>query len=108
MPTEPEQGAMSNYPYKTKDRVESLIKALETLHQRDPEQEVQGIALPVFDAVVEAIKDDIGRDNPVVGAVAGIISPEIVETGEEIRAADALMMARMLDAEIGRRPLVIA
>jgi hypothetical protein len=99
---------VANYPYKAKQRVTALIDALETLQKRDPEQEVGGIALPVFDAVVEAIKDDIGRDNPIVAAVAGIISPETIEAGQPIRAADALVVARMLDAEIGPRPISFA
>jgi hypothetical protein len=99
---------VSDYPYKAKQRVEGLIEALETLIKRDPDQEVGGMALPVFDAVVEAIKDGIGRDNPVVRSVAGVISPETIEAGEPIRAADALLVAKMLDAELGRRPIVIA
>lgn len=92
------------YPDKAKDRVVALIEALETIIKKDPEQEVQGMALPVFDAVLEAIKDDIGRDNPVVAAVAGIISPDTIAGGMPIRAADALLVAKMLDAELGRRP----
>jgi hypothetical protein len=97
-----------DFPYKAKGRVEGLVEVLGELVKRDPEQEVTGIALPVFDAVVEAIKDDIGRDNPVVQAVAGIISPETVEAGDPIRAADALLVAKMLDGEIGPYPIVIA
>jgi CRISPR/Cas system-associated protein Cas7 (RAMP superfamily) len=95
---------MSAYARKAKQRVTALIEALETLHTRDPEQEVQGMAVPVFDAVIEAVKDDIGRNNPVVAAVAGVISAETIEAGEAIRAADALLVAKMLDAEIGPRP----
>lgn len=91
------------YPYKAKERVVSLIETLTTLTNRDPEQEVTGIALPMLDAVIEAIKDSIGRDNPVVQAAAGVISPETIEAGEPIRAADALIVAKMLDAEIGPR-----
>lgn len=99
---------MEEYPYKAKERITSLIDALTTLTNRDPEQEVTGMALPVLDAVVEAVKDDIGRDNPVVRAVAGVISPEMIESGEPLRAADALMVAKMLDAEIGAWPITIA
>lgn len=96
---------MSNYPLKEKERVEGLIAALTTIITQDPEQEVRGIAIPVFDAVLEAIKDGIGRDNPVVQATAGVISPETIELGEPIRAADALVVATLLDSEIGPRPI---
>ncbi len=96
-----------DYPHKAKERVENLIRGLTALQAKDPEQEVGGIALPVLDAVIETIKDDIGRDNPVVAAVAGIISPETIELGEPIRAADALLVATMLDAELGDVPWVM-
>jgi hypothetical protein len=97
----------AKYPYKAKQRVEALIKTLETMIQRDPEQEVQGIALPVLDAAVEDIKAAISAD-PIVAAVAGIISPETIEAGEPIRAVDALLVAQQLDVAIGSRPLVVA
>lgn len=38
------------YPYDAKRRVQALIKTMRTLVVKDPEQEVQGLALPVFDA----------------------------------------------------------
>jgi hypothetical protein len=60
---------VSEYPYKAEDRVTSLIGTLEAVQKRDADQEVNGIV----EAIVEAIKDDIGRDNPVVQSVAGIM-----------------------------------
>lgn len=95
------------YPYKAKERVQALIKSLETMIQRDPEQEVQGIALRVLDAALEDIKAALA-DDPVVAAVAGIISPETIEAGDPIRAVDALLVAQQLDAAIGSRPVVVA
>jgi hypothetical protein len=44
-----------DYPYEAKRQIVSLIQTLETLTKRDPEQEVQGIALPVLDAVIESV-----------------------------------------------------
>lgn len=96
---------MNTFPEAAKRRTESLIRALQTIVKKDPEQEVMGMALPVFDAVIEAIKDELGRDNPVVAAVAGVISADMISSGEPIRAADALLVAEMLDAEIGPRPM---
>jgi hypothetical protein len=63
--------------------------------QRDPEQEVQGIALPVLDAAIEDIKSALG-DDPIVRAVAGIISAETIEAGEPIRVVDALLVVEQL------------
>jgi hypothetical protein len=96
-----------DYPYKAKRQIDSLVETLETLTKRDPEQEVQGIALPVLDAVVETVRAVL-PDNPVVEAVRGILSPEQIASGEPIRAADALLVAKQLDAAIGPYPLVIA
>jgi hypothetical protein len=44
---------------------------LKALDDRDPEQEVRSIALPVLDAVIEETNAALG-DDPVVAAVAGI------------------------------------
>jgi hypothetical protein len=92
-----------NYPYEAKEQVESLITSLEMLVKRDPDQEVQGMALPVLDAVIESVRAVL-PDNPIVAAVRGVISPEQIASGEPVRAADALVVARQLDAAIGQRP----
>jgi hypothetical protein len=47
---------MDDYLYDAKRRVRALIKSLGTLTERDPEQEVQGLAIPVVAAALEAIK----------------------------------------------------
>jgi hypothetical protein len=94
------------YPYEAKGRVESLVETLETLTSRDPEQEVQGMAVPVLDAVVEVVRR-VRPDDPVVEAVRGIISPEQIQEGAPVRAADALLVARQLDAAIGPYPPMV-
>jgi len=96
----------AEFPYEAEDRVEALIETLTKLQAKDPDQEVHGIAVPVLDAVIEAIKADIGRDNPVVAATAGVISPDLIASGDPIRAADALLVAEMLNAEIGPTPWI--
>jgi hypothetical protein len=94
------------YPYEAKRQIVALVEALETLTKRDPEQEVQGIALPVLDAVIESVRRVL-PNNPVVDAVRGILSPEQIASGEAIRAADALVVAKQLDAIIGPEPVLI-
>jgi hypothetical protein len=92
------------YPYEAKKRVTALIEALTTVLREDPDEKVQGVALPVLHAAIEAIKDGIGQDNPVVQSAAGVISADTIASGEPIRAADALIVARILDGEIGPYP----
>jgi hypothetical protein len=96
-----------DYPHAAKAKITALVETLETLTNRDPEQEVQGIALPVLDAVIDAVRL-VGPDDPVVKAARGIISPEQIESGEPVRAADALLVAKQLDAAIGSLSLPFA
>jgi len=105
----PQEGThvAEDYPYEAKHKIVALVATLEPLTKRDPEQEVQGIALPVLDAVIEAARS-ARPDDPVVQAARGIITPEQIASGEPVRAADALLVAKQLDAAIGAYPLVIA
>jgi len=101
-------GAMvRDFPYDAKRQIESLVTTLAELTKRDPEQEVQGIAIPVLDAVIEMVRG-VMPDNTIVAAARAIISPEQIASGEPVRAADALLVARQLDAAIGDMPFGIA
>jgi hypothetical protein len=73
--------------------------------KRDPEQEIRGVAVPVLEATIEVLKDAL-PDDPVVAAVVGAYAHEI-ETGEPVRAVDALLVARQIDAAIGPYPIAI-
>ena len=94
------------YPYAAKAKITTLIESLETLIKRDPEQEVQGIALPVLDAVVEHTRSFL-PDDPVVNAIRASSPPDQIASGEPVRAADALVVAKQLDAAIGPHPLMV-
>jgi hypothetical protein len=94
------------YPYDAKGRIEALTETLETLTSRDPEQEVRGIAVPVLDAVIESVRR-VRPNDVVVEAVWNVLSPEQIEAGEPVRAADALLVAKHLDAAIGPYPPMI-
>jgi hypothetical protein len=96
-----------DYPRAAKAKITALVETLETLTNRDPDQEVQGIALPVLDAVIEAVRL-VRPDDPAVKAARSIISPEQIESGEPVRAADALVVAKQLDVAIGSPPLPFA
>lgn len=88
------------YPHAEKDKIVTLVDTLTRLVDRDPDQEVQGIALPVLDAVIEAARR-VCPDDEVVQAARSVISPEQIESGDPVRAADALLVAKQLDAAIG-------
>lgn len=94
------------YPYDAKRRVDALIKSLNTLVARDPEQEVQGIAIPVLDAALSEFKAAM-PDDAVVKALVDLVSADHIGSGEPLRAADMLVIAEQLEAAIGPRPIVI-
>jgi hypothetical protein len=98
---------MDDYPYDAKRRVEALIKSLRTLTQRDSEQEVQGLAIPVVAAALEDIKRS-KPDDPVVVALVDLFSADFIGAGEPVRAADMLVVAEQLDAAIGPQPPLVA
>lgn len=98
---------MAEYPYDAKRRVGALIDSLETLIKRDPEQEVQGLALPVLEAALGEIKA-AKPDDKVVQSLVDLMSADFIGAGEPIRAADMLVVAKQLDAAIGPTPLAFA
>jgi hypothetical protein len=77
-----------------------LFRSLEKIAERDPEQEVQGMALPVLDACLQAFKGHVS-DDPIVSAIREVISPESIEAGESVRAVDASLVAGQLAAALG-------
>jgi len=94
------------YPYDAKARVLTLIASLKTLVQRDPDQEVTGVAIPVLAAVLSVVKAARPND-PVVGSVIDLYEMNLLSEGEgeKIRAADMLLIAEQLDAALGPYPL---
>ena len=94
------------YPYDAKARVGALLETLGPIIERDPEQEIRGIAVPVLEATLEVLKRAL-PDDPVVVAVVGAYEHEI-SSGEPVRAVDALLVAKQIDAAIGPYPLTIA
>jgi len=73
----------------------TLRQDLQRIVDRDPEQEVHGIAIPVLDAALSAVRD-LAADNSVVASVRDVISAEAVEEGEPVRATDILLVVTTL------------
>jgi len=80
-------------------RVGRLLDNLRALVNRDPEQEVRGMALPVMDAVLEAAKEFLPGD-PVIARMREVVSPETVAEGEPLRAVDVLVVVDQLHAAL--------
>lgn len=76
-----------------------LYRELQRITDRDAEQEVTGIAVPVLDALLEACKRFV-PDDPVVAAIDGLVTPDSVESGA-LRAVDAALVVGQLAAALG-------
>src|SRR5436190_23900347 len=77
---------------------------LEKIVQGDPEQEVRGMAIPVLDAVISASRQCVKEDDPVLHAVRDVVV-DVIETGEPVRAVDALLVVNQLLAAIPLAPM---
>jgi len=82
-------------------RAERLYIDLKRIVDRDPEQEVQGIALPVLDACLSAIRATAEKD-PVLSVARDVISADTVADGEPVRAVDVLVVLGQISAVIGK------
>lgn len=85
---------------EARKRAWMLFRSLEQVAQRDPEQEVRGMAVPVLDACLQAFKEHV-PDDPIVRAIREVLSPEAVADGEPVRAVDAALVAGQLAAALG-------
>lgn len=77
-----------------------LFRSLEKVAERDPEQEVRGMAVPVLDACLQAFREHV-PDDPIVAAIQEVMSPEAVAAGEPVRAVDVMLVAGQLAQALG-------
>lgn len=92
-----------DFPYTAKGRIVSLIETLEMAVKKSTDTDIRGIAVPVLEAVLSELKSILPND-PVVQATASTYLHQI-ETDTYVRAIDALLVAKQLDAAIGPYPL---
>jgi hypothetical protein len=57
------------------------------ISQKDLEQEVRGIAIPVVDVVSNTCRSML-EGNPIVDAISDIITVDDIHEGEDVRAVD--------------------
>ncbi len=88
-------------PQEAINSLAGLIYQLNKMVERDPEQEIKGMAERAFDAAFSEAKT-AAPDDPVVQAMPDAISAEVAVTGEPVRAADALIAAEALRGALWR------
>jgi hypothetical protein len=89
-------------PEEARQAISQLHIALYNITKKDQEQEVRGIALPVLDAVLSAVRGSLLDGDPVLATLPDLISPEAIEAGEPIRAVDALLVVGQLENALDR------
>lgn len=82
-------------------QVRDLLATLTVMHDRDPEQEVRGIALAPLDQLLNEVRPFIGSD-AVIASIRDVISPEMIEEGGEVRVADLMVLLTMIQGRIGK------
>lgn len=81
--------------------LDRLKMTLDNVVARDPEQEVQGIAVNALDAVVSDARSFVDEGDPVLDQVVELISAEVIEEGTPIRCVDALLVVDTLLGRLG-------
>lgn len=82
-------------PEQAKSHLWTLRSGLRKITERDPEQEVRGIALPVVDEVIKSAREALAG-NPIAARIEDVISTETILAGEPIRAVDMLIVVEQL------------
>lgn len=82
------------------DQLRQLRRDLKELVARDPEQEVGGLALPLIDSVLREARERLPSESSLPAQIVDLISPEAIEAGEPIRAAEALVIVGQLLAAL--------
>jgi hypothetical protein len=84
---------------QARKRAWDTYKELRRISERDPEQEVQGLAVPVLDAVLKACAAHVPED-PAVARLDDLMSPAVFETGS-LRAVDLAVVTHQLAQALG-------
>lgn len=82
-------------------QLQQLYNDLLTVIERDPEQEILGIALPLVDCVIAAARHVLASSQHLLSrALVELISPATVQAGTPIRALDAWLVIGQLRAAL--------
>ena len=91
---------MNQYPMAFVNSVYDFYKVLKELHQKDPEQELQGAALIPYVQILEDAKA-IMKHDPMIQALPEIITAENIEDKIYPRVADTLVVISQIWSAIG-------
>lgn len=82
------------------EQVRQLNASLRRIAEKDQEQEVLGMAIPVVDAVLAEGRAHLPEGDPILRAIRDVVSPESVELGEPVRVLEVLLVIEQLEARL--------
>jgi hypothetical protein len=82
------------------EQVRQLNASLRRIADKDQEQEVLGMAIPVVDAVLAEGRTHLPEGDSILGAIRDVMSPESVEIGEPVRVLEVLLVVEQLEARL--------
>ena len=91
---------MNQFPMSFANTVYDFYKVLKELHQRDPEQELQGAALIPYIQILEDAKTMMG-DHPMIQSLPEIITTENIDEKIYPRVADTLVVVSQIWSAMG-------
>jgi len=91
---------MIQYPMLFVNSVYDFYAVLKELHQKDPEQELQGAAIVPYNQILVDAKLML-REDPMIQALPEIITAENIENEIYPRVADTLVVVSQIWSAIG-------
>ena len=91
---------MTQYPFIFVDSVYQFYHVLKELHQKDPEQELQGAALIPYIKLIEDAKIMLKNDE-MIQALPEIVTAQNIEDPIYPRVADSLVVISQIWAALG-------
>lgn len=88
------------FPTHFVSQVADFYITLRELHQRDPEQELQGSAITVYNSLLEDAKA-ILRHDPLISALPEVITANNIEEPVYPRVADTLVVVGQIWSALG-------
>lgn len=79
-----------------------LYNDLRKQAERDPEQEIDGMAVGVLDSLFAACRELV-PDDPVVGHLAGVVTADFIGSGEPVRVVSAALAVRQIAEALSER-----
>jgi hypothetical protein len=91
---------MNQYPTAFMNSVYDFYKVLKELHQKDPEQELQGAALIPYIQILEDAKIMFKHD-PMIQSLPELVTTENIDERFYPRVADTLVVVSQIWSAIG-------